>query len=442
MAPTPAPPRVHFRTLGCRLNQAESDEIRTALAARGIETAGSAPQVVVVNTCTVTSEASKASRKLIRRTIGDYPTARILVTGCYAVAEPDAVAAIPGVAGVVANKDKDQLADRIAAGFADSARVPVGLRHKGPRVNFKIQTGCDEQCAFCIVPQTRGGLASRPPGEVMEAARALTSSGVRELVLTGVHLGKYGWERGSTGALPALIAGLGALPDLERIRLSSIEASQVDEDFLRMVADEPKLCRHLHIPLQTGDQGVWRAMARPGTLERYLRITERAKQLIPDVTISTDVMVGFPGEDESAFTNTLRVIEEVGFRKLHVFRYSARPGTPAAGRSDQIDEQVKRRRSDEVRVVGDRLRRAWLQTQLGSTVEVLVEQAGASRAGNGRPALSGLTDHYLRVRTSGPAGLVGRLVDVLVASVGRDAVEGEIVGGLSVLRDRRGFDSV
>ena len=433
MLPTPAPPRATLRTLGCRLNQAESDEIRAALAARGIEPSSDVPDVVVVNTCTVTADASKASRKLIRRSVVDHPDAQIVVTGCYAVAEPETVAAIPGVDLVVSNQDKGRLVDQIVGTGKSAAPVAAALR--SPRANLKIQTGCDEKCTFCIVPQTRGGLASRPPGEVLAAARAMAKAGVREVVLTGVHLGKYGWDLGTEPRLPDILRQLGAIPGLERIRLSSIEASQIDDGLIGTLATQPKACRHLHIPLQTGDTRLWSEMRRPGTLDHFNDITRRAKGIIEDLTLTTDVMVGFPGEDEPAFANTIAAIEAIGFRKLHVFRFSPREGTPAAADPRRVDPGTLRDRSRRLRLLGDRMRAFWLQEQPGRVVRVLVEQAQNSGA-HRRPRLSGLSDNYLRVHTAGPAGLVGRTVDVLVTSIGRDAVEGDIVGGLPVLQDR------
>ena len=441
MPQTPGPLSVQLRTLGCRLNQAESDEIRAAFAARGVGSNATAPEVVVVNTCTVTAEASKASRQLIRRSVADHPHSQIVVTGCYAVAQPEVVAAIPGVDLVVSNKDKEHLALLVAGEAGVRPAVPmVGV---GPRANLKIQTGCDELCSFCIVPQTRGQPSSRTVKDVTAPARAMAEAGTREVILSGVHLGKYGWDRADGYRLVDLVGELSTVPGLARIRLSSIEASQIDVPLLEALAAEPKVCRHLHIPLQTGDVGLWRAMRRPGTLEHFLEITRRAQEIIDDLTLTTDVMVGFPGEDERSFANTLSVTELIGFRKLHVFRFSPRAGTPAAGDPHQVDAATVRGRSEHLRNLGNRMRDQWLKSQEGRRVRVLIEQAGPARKNTrGRPHLSGLTDNYLRVHTSGPAGLVGRTAEVLVTSAGQDSVEGDIVGGLPFLQDRHGFDPV
>jgi threonylcarbamoyladenosine tRNA methylthiotransferase MtaB len=410
---------VALRTLGCRLNQAESDEILIALADRGMPVDEASPDVIVVNTCTVTSEASSASRKLIRRSVKEHPEATIVVTGCYAVAHEQDVWAMPGVDMVLPTKD------RLAGVVATRAAVDgaVGFGFEGPRRNLRVQSGCNEMCTFCIVPTTRGGLESRPPREVLHHARRLVDSGARELILTGVHLGTYGY--GSPTGLVDLLEELVEIEDLERIRLSSIEASHVDDPLIDLILSEPRLCRHLHLPLQTGSERIWQRMRRPGTLERFLGVVERARATIPHVAITTDVMVGFPGEDDDAFRQTLEVIERVGFEKLHVFRFSARERTPAATFSDQIPHETRRERSRVVRSLGEAIRGRWLQRHDGTRVSVLVEKAAG-------PVLTGHTDTYAPVRLEGPPRLVGRVVDVLVASSAR----GGLVGELPVLQDR------
>ncbi|NIA24846.1 MAG: MiaB/RimO family radical SAM methylthiotransferase [Gammaproteobacteria bacterium] len=420
-----------LRTLGCRLNQAESDQILLALADRGIGTGGSAPDVVVVNTCAVTSEASSASRKLIRRSVREFPDATVVVTGCYAVAQSTDVAAMEGVDAVL--PIKDGLAGRVAEYIG--AGVPVPVLFPSPRRNLKVQTGCDERCTFCIVPRTRGTLHSTDRDEILSRARRLVDLGVRELTVTGVHLGKYGHDVGRPGALGSLLGDLAELTGLERIRLSSIEASQVDDVLLDMIATEPKLCRHIHIPLQTGDPNLWQVMRRPGTLDRLLEVVETARSRIQGVALTTDVMVAFPGEDDAAFSRTLQVVKAVGFEKLHVFRFSPRVGTPAADDPHQLDASIKQERSRTLRAVGADIRRRWLAAHHGQTVQVLVEKAVPAET-TGTAGLSGYTDTYARVTFQGAASLVGRVVDVLVASTKKDYMEGVLVEGLPFLQDR------
>lgn len=417
-----------LRTLGCRLNQAETDEILLALADRGVEISDTQPDIVVVNTCTVTAEASSASRKLIRRSVRDFPRAKVIVTGCYAIDRTAEVASMEGVDLVV--PVKEDLASRVAARV--NGHPVTAVRFPSPRRNLKVQTGCDEHCTFCIVPRTRGALQSRDRVEILNRARRLVDSGVSELTLTGVHLGKYGVDRGRKGALRSMLEDLLALNGLERIRLSSIEASQVDEDLLDLIAAEPKLCRQLHLPLQTGDRDLWQKMRRPGTLGRFLEVAEVARSRIPGIALSTDVMVGFPGEDEAAFAATMEVVEDVGFEKLHVFRYSPRAGTPAAADPEQVDAETKRERSRVLRELGSDIRHRWLARQVGHIGTVLVEKATPHATNT---VLTGYTDTYAPARFSGPARLVGRVVDVLVASVRGSTLEGEPVG-LPLLQDR------
>jgi threonylcarbamoyladenosine tRNA methylthiotransferase MtaB len=407
--------RAIVRTLGCRLNQAESDEVVVALAHRGVRVVEADPDVVVINTCSVTAEAASASRKLIRRSVNEFPEAALFVTGCYAAERQDTIRGMAGVDEVVVSKEG------LVHKVAETGR-PAEVHFPGPRRNLRVQTGCDEQCTFCIVPLTRGAPSSRPHSEVLEYARRLIDTGTREVTLTGVHLGTYGRD----GSLPALLRDLAALKGLERIRLSSIEASHVDRALLETISSEPRLCRHLHLPLQTGDRRLWTAMRRPGTLDRFMEVAERARSIIPGIAITTDVMVGFPGEDEASFSATVDVVERVGFEKLHVFRFSPRECTPAASFPGQVDADVKRERSRTLRAAGDALRRRWLEGHVGHTVEVLVEQE--TPAG----ILRGYTDTYAPVVFTGPSGSVGEVVTVLVTSLTKGALGGRV----PVLQDR------
>jgi threonylcarbamoyladenosine tRNA methylthiotransferase MtaB len=384
------------------LNQAESDEILIALADRGMAIDEISPDIVVVNTCTVTTEASSASRKLIRRAVRDHPESRVVVTGCYAVAHEDEVRAMAGVNAVLPLKES------LAGVVADQVEAaPVSFEFEGPRRNLRIQSGCDEQCTFCVVPTTRGAVSSRRLDEIIVLATRLVASGTTELILSGVHLGTYG--RGTGAGLVDLIEALSTIGGLARIRLSSIEASHVDGALLEHMASNPKVCRHLHLPLQTGSEETWMRMRRPGSLGGFLAVTDAARATVPGIAITTDVMVGFPGEDDTAFAQTLEVIDRVGFEKLHVFRYSAREGTPAADYPGQVAHELRRQRSRAVRELGDSIRRRWLDSLIGSRVSVLVEKATTS-------GLVGHTDSYALVRFGGTADMVARVRDVELSS--------------------------
>lgn len=407
---------VLLKTVGCRLNQAESTELSDAFQARGAELVDGGADVVVVNTCTVTSESSRTSRRLIRKVVAENPGAEVIVTGCYAVAAPDEVAAISGVTRVVPNKNKDEIADRLFGEAVQS--INIGYE-PGVRRTLKVQTGCDESCTYCIVPTTRGKPSSRSLGDVINAARRLALSGVREITLSGVHLGRYGFED-STGISFLVRELLRELPATTALRLSSIELTSVTDDLIDVIANEARLCRHLHIPLQSGDSGVLKAMGRPYSAEEFLDIAAKALQRIEGLALTTDVMVGFPGESDTAFENTLEVVREAGFMKLHVFRYSPRPGTLASELPVTVAPEVAKYRSRRLRDLGDELRLRFHERHAlrPQKVTALVEAVGAASVNDPRrPTLHCITDNYMKVLSSGPAGYLGEFVELEVEAV-------------------------
>jgi threonylcarbamoyladenosine tRNA methylthiotransferase MtaB len=424
------PPTVAFTTLGCRLNQAESDSMAEQLGAAGLEPAGrhGDPDVVVVNTCTVTREATKASRMAIRRAVRSHPDAKVVVIGCYAVSNPDDVAAIEGVDVVLGNDDKERLVEALAPHAVTRPLLQISMPGRTTslpyrvRANLKVQTGCDEWCSFCIIPTTRGPLRSMDEDSLVREARAKVAAGARELVLTGVHLGKYAYDRGGEERdLIRLLHRLLAIDGVWRLRLSSILSNHLTEEVVAFIADEPRLCRHLHVPLQAGDDGVLEAMNRPYRIDDFIDAVERAKQSVPGLALATDVIVGFPGETEAAFESTMRVVERIGFSKLHVFRYSERPDTAAAEMvKDAVPPDVKRDRSKRLIDLGNELRAGYLNDHLKNPVEVLVED---EREVEGAAVCSGQTDDYVRVWFEG-AGLLGSLVRVQGAEVRADGIRG------------------
>jgi threonylcarbamoyladenosine tRNA methylthiotransferase MtaB len=418
------PPKVAFKTLGCRLNQAESEQALEALGARGFDLAhaGEAPDVVVINTCTVTAESTASSRRLIRKTAEANPGATVVVTGCYAVSDPDAVRAIPGVGLVVGNDDKPRLAE-LVTGVPSVRRLPLVMRpapveRLRTRVAIKAQTGCDEWCTFCIIPRTRGPLRSSPEEEVVADVRRQVARGVREVVLTGVHLGKYGEDRGERDGLARLVDRLTAVDGLLRLRISSVLPVQVTPAVVARVRDDPKVCRHLHVPLQAGSDEVLAAMHRPYRITEFLDRVEGIKAAVPGLGLSTDVIVGFPGETREQFAETLAVVERVGFSKLHVFRFSARPGTPAATMDGQVPDPERKARARELIALGNELRRRFHEDHLGRDLEVLVETATDGLA-------DGTSDNFIKVRFPGGPELVDRVVVVRGLRADTEGMEGE-----------------
>ena len=433
-----------FTTLGCRLNQAESDSMAEELSGAGLTPASTEvdPDVVVVNTCTVTREATKASRSAIRRAVRKNPDAKVVVIGCYAVSNPEEVASIEGVDAILDNTDKERFTEALKENSPVAPLLQIGMRPgtgrtrsitapgQGtsaiPRVraNLKVQTGCDEWCTFCIIPITRGDLRSYDAEQLVAEARSRVASGARELVLTGVHLGKYSYDKG--GDERALVNLIGRLLDIEgvlRLRLSSIFPRHLTDEVLGFMGAEPRVCRYLHVPLQAGADDVLHAMHRPYGIDEYTEAVDRAAKALPGLALATDIIVGFPGETDEDFDATLEVVRRLRFSKLHVFRYSPRPDTPAAELDGQISVEVKKERSQRLIHLGNELRARFLTEHLHRPLEVLVEDR---REIDGATVCSGQTDDYVRVWFEDEASL-GSIVQVRGTRIRADGVEGSLL---------------
>jgi threonylcarbamoyladenosine tRNA methylthiotransferase MtaB len=419
--------KVAFTTLGCRLNQAESDSMSEQLGGHGgvPPGPGEEPDVVVVNTCTVTRLATKASRSAIRRAVREHPDARVVVIGCYAVSDPEEVAAIDGVDVILGNDTKETFADALELDPATRPLLQIGFREQAlqaprrVRANLKVQTGCDEWCTFCIIPTTRGPLRSLDEDALVAEARTKVGAGAREVVLTGVHLGKYAYDSGGNEHdLLRLLQRLLDIDGLWRLRLSSILSNHLTDEVVDFIAAEPRVCPHLHVPLQSGDDGILEAMHRPYRIDAYVEAVERAAAAIPGLALATDIIVGFPGESDDAFAATMDVVRKLRFSKLHVFRYSPRPGTPAASMADAIAPEVKRERSKALIDLGNFIRAEFLAAHLGRRLDVLVED---ERTIDGGGVCSGQTGDYVRVRFEGE-GLLGTMATVVGDRVRADGI--------------------
>jgi threonylcarbamoyladenosine tRNA methylthiotransferase MtaB len=388
-----------------------------------------APDVVVVNTCTVTARAELSDRRAIRRAVRLNPGARLVVTGCWAQTDPQRVAALGGVDLVVGNADRPRLPALLAglltsppaAPCIEVARVgPVPLTAPAPagggraRAFLKVQDGCQHRCAFCIVPTARGASRSLPPEVVEEQARRLLEAGHPELVLTGVDLGHYGADLTPRGSLAALLARLVALPGLRWLRLSSMLPAYLTEPVLEIVTGSPVIAPHLHLPLQSGSDRVLRAMRRPYTRAGYRRVVERLAAAIPRLGLGADVIVGFPGETEADFAATLEWVETLPFTYLHVFPYSARQGTEAARRPERVPAAVAAERARRLREVAAARNRRFRQTLVGRTEDVLVLETRDRASGD----LVGLTGNYVEVIFPGPDDLRRRMARVRVTAAG------------------------
>jgi threonylcarbamoyladenosine tRNA methylthiotransferase MtaB len=423
------PMRIYVGSLGCKLNQSEMDALAGQLAAGGhqVVAAPAEADLCVLNTCAVTHVAAQKSRQALRRLHRDNPQARLIATGCYAQLTPEDLGNLPGVEIVVGNRDKDQLEGLL--GDSATGAEAVGPASSVPRTRtralIKIQDGCDNACTYCIIRVARGPQHSRPAGEILAEVRARLAAGHQEIVLTGVHIGAYGRDRQrepDKNDLWGLVSQILAETDVPRLRLSSIEPWDLSEHAFRLW-DDPRLCRHLHLPLQSGCNATLRRMARRYTTAEFDAWVAAARAAIPDLAVTTDLIVGFPGETDDEFAKSLAFVQYTSFSRAHVFPYSLRTGTPAARMPGQVPAQVKAQRARALRAVASASQRAFSQSFVGRTLGVLWE---SHRERDGGIVWSGLTDNYLRVYTRSSANLANTLVPTrLVALTGND-LQGEV----------------
>jgi threonylcarbamoyladenosine tRNA methylthiotransferase MtaB len=372
--------KLKTHTLGCKVNQYETEFLREGLLGIGYaDAADEEPaDLCIVNTCTVTAEGDSKSRQVIRRMARENPAAKIVVMGCYATRAPDEVAALPNVTEVVTDKrELPDLLGRFGVTDAPTGISGFGRRH---RAYVKVQDGCMLRCSFCIIPFVRPQLASRPLVHILDEVRRLVDNGYREVVLTGIHLGHYGVD-GNRGAprrqwtrLADLVRAIAALPGEFRVRLSSIEATEVTRELIDVMADHAdKVCPHLHISMQSGSDAVLRRMRRRWGSRRFVDRCRLFQARLDRPAITTDVIVGFPGETDAEFAETVAVCRELGFSKIHIFPFSARRGTPAATMADQVRPQVKQARVQELAHVEATVRDAYFASLRGKRLRVLLE---------------------------------------------------------------------
>jgi threonylcarbamoyladenosine tRNA methylthiotransferase MtaB len=434
-------PTVAFTTLGCRLNQVDSQEIQAALEARGYQTVGphEPADVVVVNTCTVTARAELSDRQAIHRAVRRTPRSRVVVTGCWAQTDPDAVARLDGVDLVVGNADKARLPELLHRLLDDAATVrpwrevsdirhqqslppaPLG-RVSRARAFVKIQEGCQHRCAFCIVPLARGPSRSREPEAVLDQVRLLVEAGHLEVVLTGIDLGHYGADLSPRTTLAALLRTMVALPGLRWVRLSSVLPAYFTPELIEVVTGSERIAPHLHIPLQSGSDRVLRRMRRPYTVAIYRRLVERLAGAIPGLGLGSDLIAGFPGETDADFTQTIHLVGELPFTYLHVFPYSDRGGTEAAALDGHLPPRVVGTRSLELRRRAAEKNRAFRGSLVGRRLEACVLERRERGGG-----LVGLTGNYVDVIFDGPDSLMRRLVDLRVTAADGERTFGERV---------------
>lgn len=423
------PPSVCFITLGCKVNQTESEALAQLFRNNGYEVVDSSEEasVVVVNTCTVTNTGDAKSRQVIRRMIKAHPDAFVVVMGCYAQTAPGEVLNIEGVDLVLGTQDRGkilELIDQVQQAKKPQSNVraiweavefeelPLMEGESRTRATLKIQEGCNKFCTYCIIPYARGPVRSRIPANAIAEAEKLVAAGYKEIVLTGIHTGSYGEDLGADWNLARLVKELANIPGLYRLRLSSIEPMEFTPDLIEVILSSPAVCPHLHIPLQSGSDSVLARMKRPYTIREFKKLIEEFKRKLPGIAITSDVIVGFPGESEEDFQNSLEFVRSCGFAGVHVFPYSKRKGTPAANYTEQLPNKVKEQRVKELMDVVRQSQEAYIEEFLGQKVEVLLERISEDGTATGH------TRNYIQVhlpaRREEKAWESGELVEAIL----------------------------
>lgn len=424
-------------TLGCKVNQYDTDSVVTQFLEAGYKVVdfNEEADVYLINTCTVTNLGDRKSRQMIRRAAKRNPQGKIVVMGCLAQTTPEEVAALEGVTLVVGTQGRGRILEKIQAlergeqaslvddifRITDFEDLPALDFSGRTRATLKIQDGCNQFCTYCRVPFARGRSRSRERESVLAQVEKLVAEGYGEIVLTGIHLGLYGEDLDPPLSLAQISREIAETPGLARLRISSVDPHEVTDELLDLLVRHPVLCRHLHIPLQSGSNRVLERMKRNYSREDFLEIVHKIRSQIPEVAITTDIMVGFPGETDQDFLDTLSLAEEVAFSKIHVFQYSPREGTVAARFADQIPGQLKEKRSKRLIELGNTLAQKFHSSFVGQEVEVLVEQQSKTEG-------TGHTDNYLRVTfpLDQELDLVGGIVAVRIVSADLEGVQGEL----------------
>lgn len=421
--------KVYLDSVGCRLNQAEIERFARQFRAAGHELAVSAEEadLAVINTCAVTAAAVSDSRHKVRQ-VDRAGAAEIIVTGCWATLRPQDVAVLPGVGKVISNADKDRLAAEALDLPLESfdlepiERTPLPGARLRTRAFIKVQDGCDNRCTFCVTTLARGAGRSRSIAEILADIRAAAEA--KEIVLTGVHLGSWGHDLSPRMHLSHLVRAILEHTDAPRLRLSSLEPWDLDAEFFQLW-ENPRLCRHLHLPLQSGCAATLRRMARKTTPESFAALVDAARQVMPDVAITTDIITGFPGESEGEFQESLEFVRAMHFAGGHVFTYSPRPGTAAARMPDQIPFETRKERNARMRQALAEAEHVYRSGFIGAVLPVLWESA--ARLGPNGWEMSGLTGNYLRVNAATPIALWNQITPVRLTSLAEQHLQGSIL---------------
>ena len=425
--------KIAFYTLGCKVNQADTASMEGIFRRAGYQIVDftSPADVYLINTCVVTNTGQRKSRQIINRAVRHHPLSLVVVTGCYPQTAPEEVRAIEGVDVIIGNQDRgrivelveqalehkqNEILDNVQKMTVDTKfeELGVGTETDKTRAFLKIQEGCNQYCTYCIIPYARGPLRSRSLESIRAEVAKLVEAGYKEVVLIGIHLGCYGKELAKEGKHITLYDAVQAALSVEgmcRVRLGSLESVEVEPRLLHLMAEEPRLCKHLHLPLQSGCDKILQAMHRPYDTARFSQLLQDIRAQVPDVAITTDVIVGFPGETEADFVTTLEFAKKCGFAKMHIFPYSKRKGTPAEKMPNQVDEAVKSERAARLSAVDECLHQKMLASMLGKTEEVLFEQPVDAEH------MEGLCGPYLRVVVPGTEELANTIAQVNITGI-------------------------
>ncbi len=420
--------RIYVEFLGCRLNAAEAEELARRFASVGTEVVmtPTAADLIVLNTCAVTAQAARKSRHRLRTLHRRNPQAQVAAVGCWVTDCPQRAAEIEGVRWVIPNADKDRTVEMITGHRADELVPWVPGRWGHTRAFLGVQEGCDHACTYCITRVLRGSARSLPVRDVVRRVIEMVQQGAQEVVLTGVCLGAYGQDQDLTGGLGALVAAILKDTDVPRLRLSSVEPWDVDEHLLRQLA-HPRLCRQLHLPLQSGSDVVLRRMGRRIDTETFARVVADARTVSPDVAVTTDLIAGFPGETDAEFEVSLAFVERMAFARLHVFPYSEREGTAALRLPGRVPKRVRTERAACLRALGRTLKREYHERFLGQVLPVLWERmVTGSQGDDGHQRWRGLTDNYLAVEVTSEAQLYNKIGPTRLLEYQRGVIKGEL----------------
>lgn len=433
--------KIAFYTLGCKVNQADTASMENLFLRSGhqlVSFDGEA-DVYIINTCVVTNTGQRKSRQTIHRAIRKNPNALIVVTGCYPQTAAEEVKAIAGVDMIIGNQDRGQIVQLVEERLAHRQTDTLDAVHKltastafeemaagditdKTRAFLKIQEGCNQFCTYCIIPYARGPLRSRSLESIRTETQRLISAGFKEIVLIGIHLGCYGKENPDGPTLYDAVKTVLDVPGVQRLRLGSLESVEVEPRLLTLMQEDARFCRHLHLPLQSGCDKTLQAMHRPYTTAKFKTLLADIKTNVPDIAITTDVIVGFPGETEADFETTCKFAESCGFSKMHIFPFSARKGTPAEKFAGAVTEAVKKERADILGGIDETMHKTFLQAMVGQNAEVLFEQPA------GEDYFEGLTGNYQRVFVkSGGRNLGGEILPVKITAFDGEKLLGEII---------------